>query len=83
MIGRLIERLFVEVRADLSKLSADLRQGVTQSTGATTKMAMSWKQVDRAVASLQRQMQRGKITQSQYTSEMNRLASTMKNAAGS
>lgn len=83
MIGRLIERLFVEVRADLTKLASDLRQGVAQSNAATSQMAMSWNKVEREVAKLQRQMQKGKITQAGYTSQMNKLASAMKGVAGS
>lgn len=83
MIGRLIERLFVSVRADMTDLSRDLSQGMAQTRAATNSMAMSWNQVSTKVDELTRSLDRGKITQSQYTSEMNRLASTMKVVAGS
>ena len=83
MIGRLIERLFVSVRADMTDLSRDLSQGMAQTRAATNSMAMSWNQVSTKVDELTRSLDRGKITQGQYTSEMNRLASTMKVVAGS
>jgi len=83
MIGRLIERLFVQVRADMTDLSRDLSQGMSQTRAATQSMALSWNQVSDQVALLTRKLERGKITQGQYTSEMNRLASTMKVVAGS
>ena len=83
MIGRLIERLFVQVRADMTDLSRDLSQGMAQTRAATNSMAMSWGQVSSQVELLTRKLDRGKITQGQYTSEMNRLASTMKVVAGS
>lgn len=83
MIGRLIERLFVSVRADMSDLSRDLSQGMAQTRAATNSMAMSWDQVSTKVDELTRSLGHGKITQSQYTSQMNRLASTMKVVAGS
>lgn len=83
MIGRLIERLFVQVRADMTDLSRDLSQGMSQTRAATQSMAMSWNQVSSQVELLTRKLDRGKITQGQYTSEMNQLASTMKVVAGS
>lgn len=83
MIGRLIERLFVSVRADMTDLSRDLSQGMAQTRAATNSMAMSWNQVSTKVDELTRSLDRGKITQGQYTSEMNRLTSTMKVVAGS
>lgn len=83
MIGRLIERLFVSVQADLSQLGGQLRQGVTQTNQATTKMAMSWGKVESQVQRLSSAMRTGKITQGQYTSQMNSLASQMKGVAGS
>ena len=83
MIGRLIERLFVQVRADMTDLSRDLSQGMSQTRAATQSMALSWNQVSDQVALFTRKLERGKITQGQYTSEMNRLASTMKVVAGS
>ncbi len=83
MIGRLIERLFVQVRADMTDLSRDLSQGMSQTRAATQSMALSWNQVSSQVELLTRKLERGKITQGQYTSEMNRLASTMKVVAGS
>lgn len=42
MIGRLLETLFVKVRADLSDLSTDLQQGVAQTQRATDQMAQQW-----------------------------------------
>lgn len=42
MIGKMIERLFVQVRADLSGLSTDLSQGVAASRQATNRMAQQW-----------------------------------------
>jgi hypothetical protein len=42
MIGKMIERLFVQVRADLSGLSTDLSQGVAASRRATNQMAQQW-----------------------------------------
>lgn len=83
MIGRLIERLFVQVRADMTDLSRDLSQGMSKTRAATRGMALSWNQVSDQVALLTRKLERGKVTQGQYTSEMNRLASTMKVVAGS
>lgn len=83
MIGRLIERLFVQVRADMTDLSRDLSQGMSQTRAATQSMAMSWNQVSDHVALLTRKLERGRITQSKYTSEMNRLSSAMKVVAGS
>jgi len=83
MIGRLIERLFVQVRADMSDLSRDLQQGVAQTTNATRKMATSWSQVQSRVESLTRDFKAGKIAQAQYVSGMNQLSSSMKAVAGS
>ena len=83
MIGRLIERLFVSVRADMTDLSRDLSQGMSQTRAATNSMAMSWNQVSVKVDELTRSLAAGKMTQGRYTSEMNRLASTMKVVAGS
>lgn len=83
MIGRLIERLFVSVRADMTDLSRDLSRGMAQTRTATNSMAMSWNQVSTKVDELTRSLDRGKITQGRYTSEMNRLVSTMKVVAGS
>lgn len=83
MIGRLIERLFVQVRADMTDLSRDLQQGVTQTRQATGQMAMNWGQVSSQVELFTRKLVAGKITQAQYTSEMNRLSSVMKGVAGS
>lgn len=42
MIGKMIERLFVQVRADLSGLSTDLSEGVATSRRATNQMAQQW-----------------------------------------
>ena len=42
MIGRLLETLFVKVRADLSDLLTDLQQGVAQTQRATDQMARQW-----------------------------------------
>lgn len=83
MIGRLIERLFVQVQADLSQLSSQLNQGVAQTQAATAKMAQSWSSVNTQVQALQVQLQKGIITQSQYLSQMNRLASAATTLAGS
>lgn len=83
MIGRLIERLFVQVQADLSQLSGQLNQGVAQTQAATAKMAQSWSSVNTQVQALQVQLQKGIITQSQYLSQMNRLASSATTLAGS
>lgn len=83
MIGRLIERLFVQVRADTSDLFKDLSRGVSKTKTATTSMALSWGQVERQVGLFTRRLERGRITQSQYISEMNRLSSSMKQVAGS
>lgn len=83
MIGRLIERLFVQVQADLSQLSGQLNQGVAQTQAATAKMAQSWSSVNTQVQALQVQLQKGIITQSQYLSQMNRLASAATTLAGS
>ncbi|UOF81697.1 prophage tail length tape measure protein [Caudoviricetes sp.] len=83
MIGRLIERLFVQVQADLSQLSGQLNQGVAQTQAATAKMAQSWSSVNTQVQSLHSQLQKGIITQSQYLSQMNRLASSATALAGS
>ena len=83
MIGRMIERLFVQVRADMTDLSKDLSQGMAQTRQATNSMALSWNQVSSQVDLFTSKLSKGKITQGQYTTEMNRLASTMKNVAGS
>jgi hypothetical protein len=83
MIGRLIERLFVQVRADMTDLSRDLSQGVAQTRAATNAMGLSWDQVNSHVQLLNQKLSQGKIVQAQYTSEMNRLASSMKVVAGS
>jgi methyl-accepting chemotaxis protein len=82
MIGRLIERLFVSVRADMSDLSRDLSQGMAQTRTATNSMAMSWDQVSAKVDELTRSLNQHKITQGRYTSEMNRLSSAMRSVAG-
>jgi methyl-accepting chemotaxis protein len=82
MIGRLIERLFVSVRADMSDLSRDLSQGMAQTRTATNSMAMSWDQVSAKVDELTRSLNQHKITQGRYTSEMNRLSSAMRGVAG-
>ena len=83
MLGRLIERLFVEVRADMSDLSKDLSQGVTKTKQATTQMATSWNQVSTQIGQLTKSLNQGTITQGQYTAQMNRLSSAMKGLAGS
>lgn len=83
MIGKLLERLFVEVRADMSDLSKDLAQGVSQTRAATNAMALSWGQVSSQVQMLTTKLDRGTITQGKYTSEMNKLTSAMKTVAGS
>ena len=82
-IGRLLERFLVEVRADMTGLGRDLNQGVTQTKAATQNMARSWSQVERRVNELTSELVRGKITQSAYMTEMNKLSAKMKVVAGS
>jgi methyl-accepting chemotaxis protein len=83
MIGRLIERLFVSVRADVSDLSKDLNQGVSATKAATNQMATSWSQVQKQVNKLTTSLQQGKLSQAQYNGQMSKLASAMKGVAGS
>lgn len=83
MIGQLIEKLFVQVRADMSDLSRDLSKGVAATNSATSQMVMSWNQVSKQVNKLTMDMKKGDMAAGAYTSEMNKLASTMKGVAGS
>lgn len=83
MIGRLIERLFVSVRADMSDLSRDLNEGVAKTGRATKQMSKSWAQVSAHVDQLTQELLSGKIAQNQYLGSMNRLASSTRELAGS
>lgn len=49
MIGRLLERLFVEVRADFSKLNGDLSTAVAQNKRATDTMTRQWNQAGQSI----------------------------------
>ena len=81
-LGRLLERLFVQVRADLSQLSGDLAQGVGQTRTATQQMARQWETVSTSIENLNADLQRGLITQGQYMSQMNRHASQVAALSG-
>ena len=74
-LGRLIERLFVQVRADLSQMSSELQSGVKQTQTATQQMARQWNTVSSSIEALEADLRRGLITQGQYMSQMNRHAS--------
>lgn len=82
-LGRLIERLFVQVRADLSQLSGELAQGVGQTRAATQQMARQWETVSSSIENLTTDLQRGLITQGQYMSQLNRHASAVSKLGGS
>jgi hypothetical protein len=77
MIGRLIERLFVQVRADLSQMSQELQDGVRQTRAATGQMAAQWSTVETSIQSLTRQFQRGKVTQADYMRQLNQHVKAM------
>lgn len=78
MIGRLIERLFVQVRADLSSLSGELQQGVSTTAAATNQMAKQWEIVSRALDGYEADLRQGIITQSQFMTQTNKLISDMR-----
>lgn len=78
MIGRLIERLFVQVQADLSQLSGQLNQGVSATQNATTKMAKQWGIVSRQLQAYEDELQQGLITQGQFMAQTNKLVSDMR-----
>lgn len=82
-IGRLIERLFVQVRADLSQLSGQLQMGVRQTQTATQSMARQWTVVSSSIEALEADLQRGLITQGQYMAQMNRHAAQVAVLSGS
>ncbi len=77
MIGRLIERLFVQVRADLSQMSQELQDGVRQTRAATGQMAAQWSQVEASIQALTREFQRGKVTQGDYMRQLNQHVKSM------
>lgn len=81
-LGRLIERLFVQVRADLSQLSGDLAGGVADTQQATQKMARLWEGVSSSIENLTADLQKGLITQSQYMSQLNRHSSQIAKLGG-
>jgi len=81
-LGRLIERLFVQVRADLSQLSGELAEGVTQTQRATQQMARQWETVSSSIENLTTDLQRGLITQGQYMAQLNRHASAVSRLGG-
>ena len=77
MIGRLIERLFVQVQADLSQMSRELQEGVKQTRAATGSMAAQWATVETSIQSLGREFQKGRVTQSQYLKQLNQHVKSM------
>jgi len=81
-LGRLIERLFVQVRADLSQLSGELQEGVTQTQRATQQMSRQWETVSTSIENLTTDLQKGIITQGQYMSQLNRHASAISKLGG-
>lgn len=78
MIGRLIERLFVQVSADLSSLSGELQRGVSTTQTATNQMAKQWAIVSRELDAYEADLRQGIITQSQFMSQTNKLVSDMR-----
>lgn len=82
MIGKLLERLFVEVRADLSQMSGELQQGVATTKAATQMMAKQWETVSGSIENLTTDLQKGVITQGQYMSQLNKHASLISKVGG-
>lgn len=82
-LGRLIERLFVQVRADLSHLSGELAKGVGQTRTATQRMARQWETVSASIENMTTDLSKGLITQGQYLSQLNRHAAAVSKLGGS
>ena len=81
-LGRLLERLFVQVNADLSQMSSQLASGVKQTQTATKQMAMQWNSVSKSIDNLVADMKKGVITQGQYMSQLNKHASQVSALSG-
>lgn len=77
MLGKLIERLFVQVRADLSQMGSELQAGVNMTRSATQQMAKQWTTVQGSIQSLTAQFKSGTISQGAYLKQLNTHVSQM------
>lgn len=79
MAGRLIERLFVEIDADLTRLGQQLNQGVTKTKTSTQLMARQWEMVSTSIEGLTSDLSAGLITHDRYMSKLNSHAASIRN----